>query len=172
MKSSLKIGMAILVVAIAAVAGASVFSMQTATNNVKPQVSATPTPSQTQTPTQTPTATQQPAQVTESPSVPTITISYNSHSRNLCGHYIVDISIINQGYSSFTTDPTKFFITAGGQNYAYSASSTKQYGLWTTTDVPNQGSYDGALVFDAPITVTSASLSYNGASYNIVYEVR
>jgi len=168
MKSSLKISIAVLAVAIIAIAGTSVFSMQRATNSVNSQVSATPTNS----PTQTPTATQQPAQVTESPSVPTITISYNSQSRNLCGHYTVDISIINQGYSSFTTDPAKFFITAGGQNYAYSASSTKQYGLWASTDVPNQGSYDGVLVFDAPITVTSASLSYNDASYNIVYEVK
>lgn len=51
MKSSVKIGIAILVVAIIAVARASVFSMQKATSRVKPQLSTSQTLNTTPTPT-------------------------------------------------------------------------------------------------------------------------
>jgi uncharacterized protein DUF4352 len=166
MKSTAKISIMILMVAIAAVAVASVFLMKNSTNS-NLAVQTAPAPSVTQ----TPSPTQEPTQVTATPSVPTITISYQS-LQTQCGHYMIDITITNQGYSNFTTDPTKFSVTAGGQKYAYSASFTKEYGFWTTTSVSNQGSYDGTLIFEAPSTATSASLSYNDANYNIVYEVK
>ena len=166
MKSTAKISIMIIIVVIAAVAVASVFLMKNSTNsNLAVQIAPTLNV------TQTPTPTQEPAQATAVPSVPTITMSYHS-LQTQCGHYMIDITITNQGYSNFTTDPAKFFVTAGGQKYAYSASFTREYGFWTTANVSNQGSYDGTLIFEAPSTVASASLSYNDANYNIVYEVK
>ena len=141
MKSSFKIGIAFLVGAIAAVAGASVFSMQKTTNSAR------------------------------SPSVPTITISYHLFQAP-CGHWATDINITNQGYPSFNTDPTKFSIIVAGVSYGYSASLTNQGGMWDTTNVSNQGTCQGTLLFDTTSNATSASLSYNDASYNIVYEVK
>jgi len=164
MKSSAKFAIGILIVAIAVGSGASVF-LTNYNKNSNLAVQPTTSP-QVSAPTQQPTA-----QATASPSVPTITISYNSLQTG-CGHYMIEIFITNQGYPNFNTDPTKFFVLAGSQKYVYSAALTQQYGYWNTTNVSNQGEYDGTLIFNAPSTVTSASLGYVDASYNIVYKVR
>jgi len=167
MNSAAKLGIVIIVVAIVAVAGASVFYMKGSLNSPLPQVSQAPTPS----PIQTPTPTQQPVQVTESPSVPTITVAYYA-LQTPCGHYAIDVNITNVGYASFNTDPTKFTVTANGSTYGYSKSYTQNYGDWTTMDLGSPASYEGTLIFDASSAATSVTLSYNDTSYNIVYVVR
>ena len=167
MKSVLKIAVVFFVLAIVAVAGVSVFSMQKATNSVKPQVSATPTPS----PTQTPRPTQQPIQATESPSVPTITISYHCTESPCQGGIFADITIQNQGYSSFSTNPHKFFVNVEGVRYGYSSAYTSTLGDWTNKTITDQETYSGRLVFVTGSNA-SATLSYNDDNYNIVYEVK
>ena len=166
MKSSLKIGITVLVLVIATVAVISVFLMKNGTNR-NLAVQTTPTPGVVQTATPTPKTTQ----ATASPSVPSITISYSA-LQTQCGHYMIDIDITNTGYACFSTDPTKFSVTANGEKYTYLASLTKQFGFWNTTNVANQGTYEGTLIFSAPSTVTSAALGYNDTSYNIVYQPR
>jgi len=174
MKSSLKIGIAVLVVAIVAVAGASVFSMQRATNIVSPQMSTiptpntTPSPSSTEQPTQATATPSVPTHATATPSTPTVTISYHVY-KAACGHWATEINITNQGYPSFSTDPTKFFVTAAGVDYS---GRVLVAGMWDTINISNQRTYQGTLFYDAPLNVTVASLTYNDTSYNIVYEFK
>lgn len=157
MKKEIKIAIGFIVVAVLAVSAASIYWMQSGAFNVNPQPSATPN------------ATPTPQAQTPAPSAePAITISY--HSADLgCGRQCADINVTNQGYTSFSTNPEKFFITVNGANYTYSTAFTPQFGNWQNTVVANGATYSGTLVFNNPSTTNPFVIGYNDSTYNIVY---
>jgi hypothetical protein len=99
---------------------------------------------------------------------PTITISYHSVSLP-CGRQSADITIKNEGYSAFSTDPHKFYITIGDKNYSYSGAFTPTFGNWMTTSILDHATYSGTLIFNTPQTTDSFTLGYDDSTYNIIY---
>jgi hypothetical protein len=124
--------------------------MQNSPSDVNPQVSATPT------------------QKSSPNAQPSITISY--HSVDLgCGRQCADITITNEGYQTFSTDPALFYIKIGDKNYTYSTAYTPTYGNWKNTSIADHASYSGTIIFNTPRTTDPFSLGYNDASFNITY---
>ena len=101
-------------------------------------------------------------------SEPVVTISYHS-IRLDCGRQCANITIKNEGYSSFSTNPVKFFVTMGEKQYSYSASFTPTFGNWKNTTIANHATYSGTLIFNTPYTTDPFTISYNDSTYNIAY---
>jgi hypothetical protein len=96
-----------------------------------------------------------------------------------CVYLVMNMTITNNGYNSFNTDPSYFFVVAGNTNYAFDASGTYDRAamgdsLWRTVDIPNGGTYAGTLVFQIPFNSIVSSFGYSGyynqsQSFNIVW---
>ncbi len=160
MKTGFKIVVTVIVVAALTVAGGSAFFLQNSPENRNPRV--TPSPQETATPTQTATALPTPT------AEPTITITYHSSALD-CGRQCAEITIQNQGYVSFSTNPEKFHINMNGKTYAYSQTYTPQFGDWTNKTMAENASYSGVLIFNTPKSSDPFTINYDDANYNIVY---
>lgn len=86
---------------------------------------------------------------------------------------IVNLTITNNGYDSFDTDPLYFSATTNniGYNIDFDTYTLKN---WNTESILNGGSFSGALVFQIPVGTTIQSMSYSGftstyQNYNIVW---
>jgi outer membrane biosynthesis protein TonB len=151
-----------------------------------PTPTAAPTPTPTAAPTPTPTPTPTPSPTPSPTPTATITIQHKGVTYSaLVDKYglidkpdtgnvwlVVNMTITNNGYSSFNTNPNYFSVTINNIKYNYD-SETFSYGYWNTgIDILNGGSYNGALVFQVPSSATSFALAYDryGMTYNIVYQ--
>jgi|GEM_PF-4082421 Predicted solute binding protein len=94
-------------------------------------------------------------------------------------YLVVNMTINNNGYNSFSTDPAYFFVVADNTNYTFDASGTydraaMEDSLWKTVDIPNGGTFTGTLVFQIPMSSSVSSLGYSGyynqsQSFNIIW---
>lgn len=81
----------------------------------------------------------------------------------------VTMTVKNNGYVSFNTNPNYFYVTVDQIKYSYDAS-TFLLDKWETVDVLDGGTFTGTLVFQIPSTATSFGIGYDAWSYyNIVW---
>jgi hypothetical protein len=86
---------------------------------------------------------------------------------------IVNVTITNNGYDSFDTNPTWFHVVAKNIAYNYDPE-TFTVNNWSTVSVLSGGTYSGALVFQVPVGSTISAMKYTGfygafQSYNIIW---
>jgi hypothetical protein len=82
----------------------------------------------------------------------------------------VIMTISNDGYVSFNTNPNYFYVTVNNVKYGYDVATFTQDD-WETVDVLNDGRFSGTLVFQVPSYATSYTLSYQAwETYNNIYE--
>jgi len=87
---------------------------------------------------------------------------------------IVNITITNNGYDSFDTNPVYFSATANNVAYYYDIE-TFALNNWSTVNVLNGGSFSGALVFQIPSGSSISSMDYamldsaTLQTYNIIW---
>ena len=82
----------------------------------------------------------------------------------------VNMTIKNNGYDSFSTNPLWFSVVVENVKYGVD-SETYIVNNWDTVDVLNGGIFKGTLVFQIPSTATSFTLGYEGflVNYNIIW---
>jgi hypothetical protein len=86
---------------------------------------------------------------------------------------IVNISIANNGYSSFSTNPTYFSVTSAKSGNIFNYTTYIQ-NEWVTWDVYNGMTFYGSLVFQMPladneISAMDHTTTIAGQNYNILY---
>jgi hypothetical protein len=112
---------------------------------------------------------------------------YNAYEYPYSGftYLIVNMTIENNGYSDFSTDPQYFYVIANNTKYTYSVSETsslnidlynygpRHFHIWKNVDVQNGGTFAGTIVFLIP-EGSIISMGYSGnnsqsQSFNIVW---
>ena len=114
-----------------------------------------------------------------------ITINYNvSYPVQITGNtpptalsfMVLNITIKDNGYNGFSTDPTYFAVNETGDQYGsapltYDANATNA--LWETKTLNNGDSYSGLMVFEynpSPYELDFTTPIYNGTqNYNVVW---
>ena len=89
-----------------------------------------------------------------------------------CVFVIVNVTITNNGYDSFSTNPT-FFVAVNNLDGGYDIDQDGTLNYWQAVTLSNGGTYSGALVFQLPEGANEIkSLSWvglPGQNYNIVW---
>jgi hypothetical protein len=82
----------------------------------------------------------------------------------------VKMTITNNGYDSFNTNPYYFNLVANNVKYDHDAN-TYLVDDWDTVDILDGGTSQGTLVFQVPTSESSLSLGYERAftTYNVVW---
>ncbi len=83
----------------------------------------------------------------------------------------VNMTIKNNGYDSFSTNPFYFYAIADNVKYDYDGI-TYSVDNWDTVDVLNGGTFNGVLIFQIPSTAKSVTIGYESWSwldYNIIW---
>ena len=102
-----------------------------------------------------------------------INISYNTQTKNSLDfglltpkkgytYVLVTMTITNNGYDSFSTDPSYFSVTANNVVYSFDGATFDEN--WTTVQINNGGTFSGTMVFQIPSGQSISSLSYSGTS--------
>jgi len=80
----------------------------------------------------------------------------------------VNITISNNGYDSFSTNPFYFYAIADNIKYNHDFN-TYNLNMWETVDVLDGGTFHGTLVFQIPESASSFTLGYE--VYFITYDI-
>lgn len=86
----------------------------------------------------------------------------------------VSMTIKNNGYSTFNTNPSNFALTTNNVKYTYDAN-TYSLNQWETVDVLNDGTYTGTLLYQVPsdsssITMSCTEIDYSTfTNYNVIW---
>ena len=151
----------------------------TSTTTPQPTISPTPQPSTIPTPSPSPSPSPSPEPTRR------ITISHSMVRKQSIvsesyGSYViqpdsgkvfleVNMTINNNGYDSFSTNPFDFYAVADNVKYDYYIA-----GNWDMVDILDGGTFKGTLVFQIPESTSSFTLGYDGyvdflTKYNIVW---
>ena len=103
-------------------------------------------------------------------------ISGNTPPNSALGFVVVNMTIINNGYSSFSTNPTYFTCNETGDQYPNSPlSNDAALNNWQTVTLNNGGTYSGSLVYlwNPSVYEGGVIMGYNGTgtgqNYNVVW---
>jgi len=83
---------------------------------------------------------------------------------------VMNITISNNGYESFSTSPFRFYVIADNVKYDFD-SNTYLLDDWETVDILDGGTFHGTLVFQVPESTSSYILGYEVyfTRYDIVW---
>jgi hypothetical protein len=96
--------------------------------------------------------------------------SYDVQADNGKTFVKVQMTIRNNGYESFNTNPYYFYLTSNSIKYDID-SNFYLLDDWDTVDVMNGGIFTGTLLFQVPLSDSSFTVGYNAAFkiYNVIW---